>query len=104
MNAITRVARIDGLPLISLPDLKICLLVVAIFASLLSIVYIKDYNRRLFINFQEAQQITSQLHTNYEKLLLEKSAWSRQARVQMIAEQNLAMEVPSQSQVVMVKL
>jgi cell division protein FtsL len=101
MNAITRAETFSFFPL---PELRICILVVAIFATLLGIVYFKDFNRRLFINYQESQQLTSQLNTNYAKLLLEKSAWARQARVQMIAEQRLAMEIPSQAQVVMVKL
>ena len=101
MNAIIRV---ETFLLFPLPELRICVLLVAIFATLFGIVYLKDFNRRLFIDYQEAQQLTSQLNTNYAKLLLEKSAWARQARVQMIAEQRLAMEVPSQAQVVMVKL
>ena len=101
MNAISKV---ETFPLFPLPELRICVLCLAIFATLLGIVYLKDFNRRLFINYQQEQQLTSQLNTNYAKLLLEKSAWERQARVQMIAEQRLAMEVPSQAQIVLVKL
>lgn len=101
MNAITRTETVLLFPL---PELRMCFLVLAIFATLLGIIYFKDVNRRLFINYQESQQLTSQLSTDYAKLLLEKSAWARQARVQVVAEQRLAMEVPSQEQVVMMKL
>ena len=75
-----------------------------VFATAISLVYVKDLNRRLFIQYQNLEQQSSQINTNYGKLLLEKGAWDSQAHVQNIAEQRLNMEVPTAKQVVMVKM
>ncbi|MCK4609017.1 MAG: cell division protein FtsL [Gammaproteobacteria bacterium] len=110
MNAITRVATQGNfagnraINLLPLPELRVFVFLLVIFVTALSVVYIKDLNRRLFIAYQTGQQATSQTNTDYEKLLLERSTWSQPARVQMIAEQRLAMEAPAAANIVMVKV
>jgi len=103
MNAITRA---DSLPLIALPlpGLRMMLIIIALLITAFGIIYIKDVNRRLFIDYQELQQTSAVLQTDYEKLLLEKSAWSRQDRIQAEAEQRLNMQVPVGDSIIMVKL
>ncbi len=103
MNAITRA---DSITLIALPlpGLRMMLIIMALLITAFGIIYIKDVNRRLFINYQELQQSSTMLQTDYEKLLLEKSAWSRQARIQALAEQRLNMQVPAGDSIIMVKL
>ncbi|KPJ67320.1 MAG: hypothetical protein AMJ43_05570 [Coxiella sp. DG_40] len=111
MNAVTRVvaqgplvgSRITLIPF-PLPRFKVLILIVMLLISAFVIVYVKDVNRRLFIDYQSLQQRNDSLKTNNEKLLLEKSAWSRQARIQVVAEQNFNMKVPSASNVIVVKL
>jgi cell division protein FtsL len=111
MNAITRVATQGSLvgnriTLISfpLPGLRVLILVVMLLVSAFAIIYIKDVNRRLFIDYQNLQYGSNVLEINHEKLLLENSAWSRQARIQELAEQDLNMKVPSAANVIVVKL
>jgi len=111
MNAVTRVVAQGSLvgnriTFVSfpLPGLRVLMLVIMLLISAFAIIYIKDINRRLFINYQSLQQRSDVLKTNNEKLLLEKSAWSRQARIQVLAEQNLNMKVPSAANVIVVKL
>lgn len=103
MNAITRV---DSIPLIALPvpGLGMMLIIMTLLITAFGIIYIKDVNRRLFIDHQELQQSSAMLQTDYEKLLLEKSAWSRQNRIQALAEQRLNMQVPAGDSIIMVKL
>ena len=68
-------------------------LIVAVLLSALSVVYIKDLNRRLFNELQTTQKIRDDLHVEWGQLLLEQSAWSTQARIQQLAHEQLQMEV-----------
>ncbi len=68
------------------------------------VVYSKDLNRRIFLQYQSAQQAATNLHTQYGKLLLEQSAWAAQARVQEIAQTKLQMQQPTSQQIVVVQL
>lgn len=63
--------------------------------SALSLVYVKDLHRRLFIQYQEIQASKEFNLTQNGKLLLEKSAWSVETRIQHIAQGKLAMSVPN---------
>jgi cell division protein FtsL len=89
---------------VSLSNLRVLFLVIAIMVSALSVVYTKDLNRRLFIDYQSWQQKNSEMSVDYGKLLLEQGAWSTQARVQIVATSSLNMIIPSSSNIVMLKL
>lgn len=71
----------------------IILLITLIFSAL-SLVYVKDLHRRLFIQYHTLQETKQEEMTRQDKLLLEKSAWSAEARIQHIAHNKLAMRVP----------
>ena len=75
-----------------LPESRVMLLLLVILLSLLGIIYIKDLNRRLFIDYQGLQTKNITLHSFQNKLILEESALESPARIQQIA-QNLG--VPS---------
>lgn len=101
MNAITRVytqqIRVNpfaGLA-ISSRHMAVAVLFLCVFASAVAVVYMKDLNRRLFIQYQGLQQTQQQYDVNWGRLLLEQSTWSTQARVQYVATQNLGMVMPS---------
>jgi cell division protein FtsL len=70
------------------------LLLAVIVFSALSLVYVKDLHRRLFIQYQELQTTKQASLTQHGKLVLEKSAWSVENRIQHIAQRKLAMRVP----------
>lgn len=110
MNAATRVMtqesaliRVEQFSL-RLPQLKIMVMLFLIAISLFSLVYVRDLNRRLFIDNQQLQIRSQQLQTNSTELLLEKGAWSTAARIQQIAEQQLDMQTPSSKDVVRVSV
>jgi cell division protein FtsL len=75
-----------------------------IIMSALCLLYVKDLNRCLFINYQNLQQTDNDLKVNRGELLLEKSTWQNQTRIQEMAENNLNMEIPAASNVVMLSL
>ena len=86
-----------------LPELKILFLIIIVFISGLSLVYIKDLNRQLFIKNQNAMQNFSGLSVLHNKLLLEQSAWSKQDRVQTMAENQFDMQIPSVKDLVVIE-
>lgn len=71
-------------------------LMVAVLISAFAVVYVKDLNRRLFLQYQQLQTEHNQLYVNWGKLLLEQSTWSAQQRVQSVAENRLNMVMPKQ--------
>ncbi len=107
MNAITRVytQQVRVNPFIGLVVksryVAIFVLFMCVFASAVGVVYMKDLNRRLFIQYQGLQQEQQQYNVDWGKLLLEQSTWSTQARVQSIASQDLGMVMPASSVTVM---
>lgn len=109
MNAVVRAVASDSIfarnALISfnLPELKILVLVFLLLVSALGVVYVKDLNRRLFIDQHKLQVQSEQLQSDSNKLLLEQSAWAAQARVQRVAQQQLQMQIPPSADVVVIK-
>lgn len=110
MNAVARAAFADstftrGVSFgWNLPELKILILIAALLISALSVVYVKDLNRRLFIAYQKLEVKTEQLQADGNKLLLEQSAWGAQARVQVVAQTKFQMQIPPSAEVVMIKV
>lgn len=77
-------------------------LVIALLCSSFGVVYFKDLNRRLFIQYQILQREKAEELIQWGKLLLEQTMWSTQSRVQRIAEQQLGMQLPSAKEVILV--
>lgn len=109
MNAATRVITHDELvgkrePLvIDFSESRVLMLLFIVLMSALALIYVKDLNRRLFIDVQQHQAQTEQLQIENNRLLLEQSAWSSQARVQQVAAEQLDMELPATKEIVMLK-
>lgn len=78
-------------------------LIIALVLSAFSVIYIKDLNRRLFIQQQSQQAIHDRLYEEWGKLLLEQSTWSTHSRVQKIAEHRLNMTMPAPKEVIVLK-
>lgn len=76
---------------------------VSILLTAFGVVYMKDLNRRLFIQYQGLQQVQQQYETTWGKLLLEQSTWATQSRVQAIATQSFGMVTPTAKGIVVVE-
>jgi cell division protein FtsL len=78
-------------------------LLLMLFVSAFSVIYLKDLSRRMFIHYQNLQQVQHQDEVEWSKLLLEQGAWSTQARVQEIATTQLDMVTPAMKDIVMIQ-
>ena len=79
------------------------LLAALIVVSAFMIVYMKDVNRRLLINYQQQTAQQQQFEITRGQLLLEESTWARQSRVQRIAENDLNMVMPAGRDIVLLQ-
>lgn len=79
------------------------ILLLAVLFSAFAVIYVKDLNRRFFIDYQTLQTTHDKLYEEWGKLMLEQSTWSTQARVQKIAEGRLSMDIPSPKEVIVLK-
>jgi len=86
----------------SVQTLGMVLLLIAVLASALAVVYVKALQRELFSELQSTQQTRDTLHTEWGQLLLEQNTWAAPVRVQALAQQQLGMVVPTSKDVVMV--
>lgn len=89
--------------LLNLPVLAI-VLTIAVVLSAFAVVYVKDLNRRLFIQYQGLQTAHTKLHVEWGKLLLEQGTWSSQARIQHLAQEQLNMKIPAPSDVRLIRI
>ena len=80
------------------------ILYLAVIFSACGLVYSKHLERRYFIELQAMENRALHLQTEWERLLLEESAWSNQARIEQIASNELNMHLLEYSDVVMLRL
>jgi cell division protein FtsL len=110
MNAITRayqqqVSISSWLTLLSNTQfMAFAVLIFSVFFSAMGVIYMKDLNRRLFIQSQGLQQGQQHYQVERGQLLLEQSAWATQARVQHLARGQLKMIVPAQQSTRLIRL
>lgn len=78
-------------------------LIILLVLSAFAVIYIKDVNRRHFIQYQALQITHDKLYEDWRKLMLEQSTWSTQARVQKIAQNRLGMNIPSSKEVIILR-
>lgn len=79
------------------------LLVSILLASAVGVIYVVHLNRQLYGELQSLQKDQDFLDHEYEKLLLEQSAWSEYSRVENVSHSKLAMRIPAPGEIVMVK-
>jgi cell division protein FtsL len=77
-------------------------LIAAVLLSALSIIYVTHLTRILHANYQHNLVERTHLHVERGQLLLERSTWMIQARIQQIAESKLGMIVPDNKSVVII--
>jgi cell division protein FtsL len=83
-------------------QLPMATLLFAVLVSALSVIYAANTTRSLNAAIQQSLTERQQLHIQWGQLLLEKSTWIMQARVQNIAEDKLDMVTPNSKSVVVI--
>lgn len=89
--------------LISKMQFSLYILLTGVLVSALSIVYVTNNTRSLNASVQQALTERDHLHVQWGQLLLEKSTWIMQARIQQVASDKLGMMIPNSKSVVIVK-
>lgn len=80
----------------------LALLIAALFLSALAVIDARHENRMLFAQLQQLRQQRDQLNVEWGQLLLEQSTWSTHARIEQMATQQLDMQMPTHTQIVVV--
>jgi len=88
--------------LLSKAQYSLFVLILGVLVSSLSIVYVTNVSRSLTATTQQAFAERDRLHVQWGQLLLEKSTWLMQARIQQVASDKLGMVVPDSKSVVIV--
>lgn len=112
MNTIARVISLDSIKAhgknslvhVTKKNMLISVLILILFVSAFAIVYMKDLNRRLFIQYQTLQREKAQQIIDWGRLLLEQSTWSTQSRIAQLAQHQLGMEIPNAKNVVLIEV
>lgn len=78
-------------------------LILGVLISALSTIYVTNNTRSLHASLQQTVSERERLHIEWGQLLLEKSTWTVQSRVQNIAEEKLNMMVPDNKSIVIIK-
>ncbi|PMB54344.1 cell division protein FtsL [Coxiella endosymbiont of Rhipicephalus microplus] len=108
MNTATRVIIVESLRRrhrtfqVTKGRILVVSLVIALLSSAFGIVYVKDLNRRLFIQYQILQREKAEELIQWGKFLLEQSTWSTQSRIQQVAQKQLGMQIPTVKEVVLI--
>lgn len=110
MNTLTKVMTADGISVrrksalqVTSRGLAMTLLVITLLLSAFAVIYMKDLNRRLFIQYQVLQEEKAETLIEWGKLLLEQSTWSTQSRIQKMAVQQWGMKIPNARDIVLVE-
>ena len=84
-------------------SLGLVMLLVAVLGSGLSIVYTTHQSRFAFNALQELKDQSNQLETEWGQLLIEQSTFGVEGRIDQKAAEQLQMQVPELSKIVMVE-
>lgn len=81
----------------------VAMLVAAVVGSALGVVWVKHQNRKAFAELSALRDERDVLEIEWDKLLLEQSAWATTPRIEQVAAGQLSMTVPMADQVVVVR-
>jgi len=83
-------------------QLPLLMMVISVLLTALSVIYMTNVTRSMNANIQQTLAERERLHVQWGQLLLEKSTWIMQARIQNLAEGKLGMLIPDSKSVVVV--
>lgn len=83
-------------------QIGVVVLALAVLLSALSTIYVTHVNRILHATYQRNLAELDRLHVQRGQLLLERSTWMVQSRIQQIAENKLGMMVPNYKSVMII--
>lgn len=110
MNAAARLVhqslasrRLIWASFLSRGHVTIAMLTLAVLLSALSVIYVTHITRVLHATYQRNLAEEDRFKVEHGQLLLERSTWMMQSRIQQIAEDKLGMIIPDAKSVVVVR-
>lgn len=85
------------------PGLLLPLLLLAVIASAISVVYSKHQSRKLFVALQRLESDRDKMNIEWGQLQLEQSTWATHGRIEELARGKLRMTMPDPNAVVIVQ-
>lgn len=79
------------------------ILLIITFVSAISVVYVKHYNRKLFVELQQLEKQRDEMEVEWGRLQLEQNTWATHARIERIARERLQMITPENKDVIYIK-
>ena len=79
------------------------ILLIVTFVSAISVVYVKHYNRKLFVELQQLEKERDDMTVEWGKLQLEQNTWATHARIERIARQKLQMVTPDTNDIIYIR-
>ncbi len=85
------------------PGWLLPLLVLAVIASAVGVVYSKHLSRKQFVALQQLESDRDQMNIEWGQLQLEQSTWATHGRIEELARTQLKMTMPDPNAVVIVQ-
>jgi cell division protein FtsL len=89
--------------LFTTPNIAVGLLLLALLITSFAVIYVKDMNRREFIELHNLQHQHDEMLIEQGKLLLEQNTWSSPIRIQGLAQNELNLSNPTKNPIVFIK-
>ena len=83
--------------------LIIIVLLIVTFVSAISVVYVKHYNRKLFVELQQLEKQRDSMAVEWGQLQLEQATWATHIRIEPIAREKLDMITPDNNDVIYIR-
>ena len=84
-------------------QLSVLMILLVLLVSSVGVFYSSHMTRQMYRSLQVLQQDRDDLDSEYEKLLLEQSAWADYTRVDQLAREDLHMSPPTRSNLYVVR-
>lgn len=85
------------------PGLLLPLLMLAVIASAIGVVYSKHLSRKQFVALQQLESDRDEMNIEWGQLQLEQSTWATHGRIEELARLKLKMTMPDPNAVVIVQ-
>ena len=81
----------------------VLLLLIAVIGSALGVVYAREQNRRLFVDYTQLIKDHDDLNVEFSRLELEQATWAETNRIEQVARGQLGMVTPDVASTVLIK-
>jgi cell division protein FtsL len=81
----------------------VLLLLIAVIGSALGVIYAREQNRRLFVDYTQLIKDHDDLNVEFSRLELEQATWAETNRIEQVARGQLGMVAPDAANSVLIK-